>query len=212
MINQQGKSVFPASCDRLLARPVALRLGSSSRERGATLVEYAFVVLIFMGILFGISGFGHMLFVYHYLNNAAREATRYAAVRGSTCANDANGGSCAAMNSASGNSGPTTAADIKTYVTSITPSSIETSKLVVPTTGAYFCGVSGSACTPAITSAPASCNTSGTENGPGCTVKVTVAYPYNFIFPLLPTATTITAPCTQPGFCLTSTSQMVIVH
>src|SRR5258708_13251368 len=57
-------------------------------QRGASLVEYAFVVILFFSLIFGISGFGHALFVYHHLNNAAKEATRYAAVRGLTCSND----------------------------------------------------------------------------------------------------------------------------
>src|ERR1700722_13067529 len=91
------------------------------RERGASLVEYAFVVILFFSLIFGISGFGHALFVYHHLNNAAKEATRYAAVRGLTCSND---GSCLTTNSASGITGPTTVADVRAYVQSITPPSI----------------------------------------------------------------------------------------
>jgi Flp pilus assembly protein TadG len=212
MIRRQLESVRQTKRSHSSVWPTIPRLARRMTQQGASLVEYAFVILIFMSMLFGVSGFGHMLFVYHHINNAAKEATRYASVRGSTCNTDANGGSCQASNSASGISGPTTAADIRAFVTSITPSSIDTSKLVVPTTGTYFCGVSGSACSPAITTAPASCNTNATANDAHCTVKVTVAYAYRFIFPLLPSPTTTTAPCTQPGFCLSSTSQMVIVH
>ena len=181
-------------------------------ETGTGLLEYAFIFIVFMSLILGISAFGHALFVYHQVNNAAKEATRYAAVRGATCSSDADGGSCQASNSASSISGPTTHDDIEAFVHNITPQSIDTSKLVVPSTGDYFCGVNGTTCTPAITNAPAACNTAGTANQQGCTVKVTVAYPYNFIFPLLPTATSTTAPCTQPGFCISCTSQMVIVH
>jgi hypothetical protein len=49
-------------------------------------------------------------------------------------------------------------------------------------------------------------------NYPGCTAQVQVAYPYNFIFPLIPTVGTTTAPCTQAGYCMSSTSDMIIVH
>src|SRR6266487_5681744 len=160
-------------------------------ERGAALVEYAFVVILFLTLLFGISGFGHALFVYHHLNNAAKEATRYAAVRGSDCSNDL---SCLASNSASGITGPTTIADVRAFVRSITPQSIPSAQLTIT-----VCGVSDAvvAC-PA--SGPAVCAV--TVNSPGCTVSVQVQYAYNFIFPLM-RATPIN---------MSSTSQMVIAH
>ena len=212
----ERKSVRRVNGDYFLALSSAKRSPYQARQRGASLVEYAFVFIAFISMIFGISGFGHMLFIYHHVNNAAKEATRYASVRGSTCGNDANGGSCQTSNSASGISGPTTAADVQAFVNTISPPSIDRSRLVVPTSdGTYFCGVSdGPACSPAIATAPTSCKTAGagTANQPFCTVKVTVAYSYQFIFPLLPVSSTTTAPCTTPGFCLASTSEMVIVH
>jgi len=187
----------------------------NSRQTGSGMVEYAFIFLVFMSVILGISGFGHMLYVYHYINSAAKEATRYAAVRGSTCASDADGGSCQASNSASGIAGPATMADVQTYVSNMVFAGVDSSKLVVPTDPAYLCGLKDSqVCVPVIPaaiSAPA-CNTAATSNQPKCTAKVTVAYAYNFIFPLLPVSSTTTAPCTSPGYCLTSTSEMVIVH
>ena len=151
-------------------------------QRGASLVEYAFVLILFLSLLFGISGFGHALFVYHHLNSAAKEATRYAAVRGSTCSDDS---SCLASNSASGVAGPTTVADVKAFVVSMT-----------------LCGVAGTICSPAITTAPTACNTAATANKPGCTVKVTVNYSYDFMFPLIRTT----------PISMSSTSDMVIAH
>lgn len=195
------------------ARPGSSRPRLSSRQTGATLVEYAFIFIAFLTLLLGIMGFGHMLYVYHYVNHAAKEATRYASVRGSTCASDADGGSCQASNSASGTAGPTTSSDIKSFVSSMIYVGIDSSKLAVPTASAtYFCGVSGSPCNSAdlLPLAPTTCSTAA--NQPGCTVKVTVAYAYNFIFPLLPSRSTTTAPCTTAGFCLRSTAEMVIVH
>jgi len=186
-----------------------------NRQAGASLVEYAFIFIIFMTVLLGICAFGHMLYVYHYVNHAAKEATRYASVRGSTCATDADGGSCQASNSASGNSGPATMADIQTYVSNMVSAGVDNSKLVVPTDAAYLCGLKDSqVCNPVIPDAltAIACNTAATSNQPKCTVKVTVAYAYNFIFPLLPGSTATTAPCTSAGYCLKSTSQMTIVH
>ena len=203
-----------------VAQPVH-RVAFSARrgERGASLVEYAFVVILFLSLLFGIGAFGHALFVYHHLSNVAREATRYAAVRGFDCNLTPTGQpSCTAANSASGNAGPTNAADVTAYVKSITPQSIDGTKLTI-----NVCGVSGSAACPASSAVgPAVCTTDIIEAGaivqakesnfPGCTVMVQVAYPYTFIFPLVKTTSSTTTPCTTPGFCLSSESQMVIVH
>jgi hypothetical protein len=187
-------------------------LHSRRNERGASLVEYAFVVIFFFSLVFGISGFGHALFVYHHLNNAAKEATRYAAVRGSTCnvTPSAAESSCTTANSASGIAGPTTIADVKAFVASITPASIDSTKFAYS-----ICGVSDSAA--CASSGPQVCTTAVgvlpiTADYPGCTVSVQVAYAYNFVFPLIPSTSTITAPCTVAGFCMSSASQMIIVH
>jgi hypothetical protein len=60
-------------------------------EEGSNLVEFAFIVLLLMSMMLGIIDFSRALYSYHFISNAAREATRYAAVRGYTCTND---GSC----------------------------------------------------------------------------------------------------------------------
>src|SRR5260370_8703507 len=183
-------------------------------ERGASLVEYAFVVILFFTVIFGISGFGHALFVYHHINSAAKEATRYAAVRGFTCnVTPATESSCTTLNSASSISGPTTIADVKAFVVSITPPSIDSSQF-----NYSICGVLDS--TVCASSGPQVCTTNllngnGTvaqtpdPHSPGCTVSVQITYAYPFIFPLLPSITTKTAPCTAAGLCLSSESQMI---
>jgi Flp pilus assembly protein TadG len=168
------------------------------RERGASLVEYGLIVgLIFLPLLFGIGGFSHALYVYHQLNNAAKEATRYAAVRGSLCSNDL---SCLAANSASGTAGPTTQADVTQLVKNITPNGVDPTQLTVTVCGVSdtaACAASGPAvCTAAVGALPA------TPNYPGCTVSVQVQYPYNFIVPMVHTAVVN----------MSSTSDMVIVH
>jgi Flp pilus assembly protein TadG len=163
-------------------RPVLARL---AEDCGSTLVEYAVTFILFMTMLLGIAGFGLALYAYHFVSNTAREATRYAAVRGSTCADD---GSCTAANSASGTAGPATPADLQTFVTNVTPQGIDSSKIT--TTPSW----------PVQANSPAICNT--TSNAPGCTVEVEVDYSFNFIFPLISSS-----PLT-----LSSTSEMVIVH
>jgi Flp pilus assembly protein TadG len=182
-------------------------------ERGASLVEYAFVVILFLALIFGVSGFGHALFVYHHLNNAAKEGTRYAAVRGYTCSNDS---SCVAGNSATGITGPTTTADVQAYVQTITPASIDSTSLIITVCGvqgASACAASGPAvCTTNITDGSGNIIQAKEANYPGCTVSVQVAYAYNFIFPLIPQTTTTTAPCKVAGYCMSSNSEMIIVH
>jgi Flp pilus assembly protein TadG len=173
-------------------------LHARHRERGANLVEYGLVVSMFLLLLFGIGGFGHAIYVYHQLNNAAKEATRYAAVRGSTCSND---NSCLASNSALGTvTGPTTQADVTQFVKNITPTGVDPTKLTVT-----VCGVSDTAACPA--SSPEVCTSAvgtlpATANYPGCTVQVQVQYAYNFIFPLIRTTV----------LNMSSTSDLIIVH
>src|SRR4029077_17627636 len=57
-------------------------------EDGNNLIEYAFVFMFFMSMVLGIVDFSRALYTYHFLSNVAREATRYASVRGSTCNDD----------------------------------------------------------------------------------------------------------------------------
>ena len=165
------------------------------RESGSTLVEFAVIAILFLTILLGIMGFGHALYAYHFVSNAAREATRWAAVNGANCATDS---SCSA---------PASISDVSTYVLNHLPPGIDSANVAVPSSGA--CGLAGSAaCT--VSGQPTVCAT--TSNAPNCTVQVQVAYSFQFIVPLLPVNSTTTAPCTQPGFCLSSTSSFVISH
>ena len=54
------------------------------RDQGQALVEMAFVLPILLTMMFGIIEFGRFMFAYATLNNAIREASRYAIVHGST--------------------------------------------------------------------------------------------------------------------------------
>jgi Flp pilus assembly protein TadG len=47
------------------------------KEHGATLVEYALVLLVFLTLILGIMEFGRVIFIYNTLANATREGARY---------------------------------------------------------------------------------------------------------------------------------------
>lgn len=67
-------------------------------QRGQATIESALSLLVFLPVLFGIIEFGHLIYTYNYVHYMARDATRYASVRGSTSAS------------------PATSASIETYV------------------------------------------------------------------------------------------------
>lgn len=75
-------------------------------ERGASMAETAVVMVLALTVVFGILEFGRMLYTYHAVSNAARLGTRYAIVRGSSCAQ----ADC-----------PATSSTIQTYVRGLTP-------------------------------------------------------------------------------------------
>jgi Flp pilus assembly protein TadG len=135
-----------------------------NRAQGSTLTEFAFVVPVLFAMLFGIIDFGRALYAYHFVSDAAREATRWASVRGSTC----NPGldSC-----------PASQAAVRRYVVSIAPPGIDTaaSKLLVdadwvaPPNALPVCAIQ--------------------PKSPGCDIQVTVTYKFKFILPFLPSGT-----------------------
>lgn len=166
-------------------------------EDGTTLVEFAIVCLVLLAILFGICEFGTVLYAYHFVSHAAKSATRYAAVNGSSCGagGDAN---CTQVD----------ASAVQCYVTGgtgctmsgITPSGIDPNRVKV------------TASWPAVANGPTTCST--TANAPGCTVEVTVCYDYKFIFPLVPAGSGNNCAGTASSGTLTlsSTSEMIIAH
>lgn len=184
-------------------------MGSSRAEAGSALYEFAIILLLLMTLLFGVMGFGQALYAYHFVNNAAKEATRWAAVNGYTCNSDSSCDGAGYMNN-----GPATQANVNTYVQNHVPSGIVAANVTVTA-----CGVSGGGACAAST--PAICSTAvggigPIPNNPGCTVQVNVTYPFQFPFTLLntiiPAAGNTTAPCTKPGICLSSTSDLIIAH
>jgi Flp pilus assembly protein TadG len=75
-------------------------------ERGSALVEFAIASTMALTMIFGIIDFGRGLYTYHLVASAARSGSRYAIVRGATCAT----AGC-----------PATSASIQTYVRGLEP-------------------------------------------------------------------------------------------
>src|SRR5277367_1468988 len=137
-----------------------------ARERGTTLLESAVTISVLLLMMFGVVGFGTALYTYHFVSNTAREATRWASVRGNTCADGLSGG-C-----------PASSADVTTYVQNLStgigldPTKVTTTTTwVAPPNNLAICA--------------------SQPNSPGCVVKVQVQYSFQFLFPLLPSGFTM---------------------
>ena len=155
-------------------------------DQGATLVESALVLLLLLIILFGIMDFSRFMYAYHFVSEVAREATRYAAVRGSTWGNT----SCVSTSTFACNA---TAANVTSFVQGLTPPGLNSSwttstscppsQVTQPTVSTCWPGTSPQ-------NADTGCDTSNNNNNnPGCNVEVVVSYPFKFIFPFLPKST-----------------------
>jgi Flp pilus assembly protein TadG len=150
------------------------------------MVEFALVCTFLLLLLFGIVDFGRALYTYHFLSNAARTGSRWAAVNGGACASD---GSCNGTTPM--NNGPASQTDVQNYVRGLATGGINSSQITVTA-----CGVTGGGGKCA--DSPPGC----TLNEPGCVVKVTVSYNFSFLVPLVRKA----------AIPMTSTSEMVIAH
>ena len=176
-------------------------------ERGSALaVEFAFMLTVLLTLVFAIMGFSQAVYAYHFVSNAAREATRYASVRGTTFASNCSVTppysvqySCKAIDPGG--------ADVALYVNSIVPSGMSLSgaaaascanpgvgqlNVCVTWPGTMPSGVKG-AC-------PTTPSTLG--NNPGCLVKVQVQYTYGFTLPFVSKDVS--------SVTMTSTSEMTI--
>lgn len=125
-------------------------------QRGATLVEFAISSLVMLMVMFGILECSLLLYTYHTVSSAARQASRWAMVRGSDCV----ASTC-----------PADAKAVKSYVLTQVPL-LDTAQVNVTTTWS-----SSNGCTVASSSGPA---------GPGCTVAVQISYPFQLHIPLIP--------------------------
>jgi Flp pilus assembly protein TadG len=148
-----------------------LRLAAD--ERGQELVEFAVVSVVILTCIFSIFYFSFLLYTYHFVAYAAREATRYGMVRGSTWGTT----SCATTDTFVCNA---TSANVEAYVQSIVPPGISTGSALSVITTWPGTELAGSATT---------CNTTNGNNSPGCPVMVRVTYSFNYSMPFMPTTT-----------------------
>ncbi|MGA8144034.1 MAG: TadE family protein [Candidatus Acidiferrales bacterium] len=125
------------------------------------LLEYAFVLIVFLTVLFGIIDFGRAMYTYHFVSNAARDGTRFAIVRGSTCPP----GTISYC--------PAGEFDYRDYLRSqMTGIGLDPN------------AVSADTKWPPVANNPPICAT--IFNNPGCIVQVQVSYAFKFIFPFMP--------------------------
>jgi Flp pilus assembly protein TadG len=148
-----------------------IRRAARRKERGSTLLEYGLVIAMMVIVMVAIIEFGQALYTYHFVSNAAREATRWASVRSLTT--NLPGGAATKGNVQQTFASAASLAGMGLDHHQIT---IDTTWIAPPTPTPK--------CTP-----PA--------NKPGCVVQVNVTYSYNFFFPFLPTSPVIMTSTSQ---------------
>lgn len=158
------RSLFQRSLDRLGG---GRRKRAAPHEQGAALVEFALSLTILLTLVFGILGWSFGLYFYNALNEAAREATRYAAVRGNDW-----GTACASYSSYDCTA---TEANIVSYIENFGPPGINADTL----------GAKGVSVAWAKGPNESACNATDC-NGMGDQVTVTVSYTFDFPIPFIP--------------------------
>jgi Flp pilus assembly protein TadG len=152
-----------ASAPRAWLTAKFVRCTSAARaEHGATLVELAVSLVVFIVLLFGVIELCLLLYTYHIVTDAAREGTRYAIVRGSTWGTScANAGSSACTASS---------AQISSYVRSLpgVPTNVTVTPECAPAIGGTF------------TTTLTNCNAQGNV------IQVNVTYNFPFSVPFMP--------------------------
>lgn len=134
-------------------------------EEGATLIEAAVGLVIILALFIGLLEICLALYASHFVADAAREASRYAIVRGSmSCSSSPNLTNCDA-----------TSDEIQTWVRSLGYPGIDPQQLSVATTWPS----SGSDCYPSASPC----------NNPGNLVKVVVTYAFPLNIPFWRSAT-----------------------
>jgi Flp pilus assembly protein TadG len=152
-------------------------------EAGTALIEAALSISVLLIFMFGVIQVSLALYSYHFISDAAREATRYAIVRGSSWPAPCDGGDGSGYASAGCVANPN---DVKNYVQSIQFPGISSSNLqATPTWMTTFGGTSCSPC-----------------NNPGDVVQVQVTYTFPFSVPFLAKRT----------FSMSSTSEVMISY
>lgn len=131
-----------------------------AEEAGGSLVEFALSCSLQCLLIFGMMQTALAVYSFHFISEAAREASRYASVRGSSCTSFAS--ACPAQDS-----------DVQNYVQTLSYPGITPANLLATTVWSSF--PSKTACSP-----------SSTCNNPGDLVTVTVTYSFPYSVPFLP--------------------------
>jgi hypothetical protein len=136
-----------------------VRCAWKPKQRGSTLVEQSFIIVFLLTMMLGIIDCGRALYTYHFVSNVAREATRWASVRSSTC----NGGALSNCPASNGNVQTNFTTNLSTMGLDPTKVTFATSWVVPPGVGARACPGSN-------------------QNKVGCMVHIDVTYNYTFFF------------------------------
>ena len=149
---------------KVLIADVALPLKG---ELGSSTVEFAVTLTLLFSCVFGIMVCSMALYADHFVVDAAKQATRYAMVRGSSWS----GTSCSTYSSYSC---VANTSNVTSFVDSIVPPGINASNVNVTTTW------------PGTDPTGATCDTVAGDNSPACVVNVKVQYSFNFLLPFVP--------------------------
>ena len=166
-------------------------------------MEFALVVTVLFAMIFGILDFSRAMFAYHFASYAAREATRYASVHGSTYTTQCPASSpfvptnnCKVVNTA----------NVSSFVQSLA-SGIYISRVFTSGSNTNAGNLTVTTTWPGSNGNPAGCKTAGGTNSPGCPVRVVVKYIYGFSLPFI---TGHISNITMSNITMRSTSQVVI--
>jgi Flp pilus assembly protein TadG len=155
----------------------------ATSEQGSELVEFALAITILLTLMFGIMDFSRAMYAYHFLSNAAREASRYASVRGSTFATACTNPPPVAY------ACEAATADLTAYVQSIAAPGMYVSggtanaSCATPSVGQLNVCTTWPGTAPS--GAAGACDTANGNDSPGCLVVVKVLYTYGFTLPFV---------------------------
>jgi Flp pilus assembly protein TadG len=166
-----------------LKAPCSLIEKLRTDQDGSQTVEFALCSVVWLLAVFVIIYISFLFYADHFVTSAAKNAARYAVVRGSSW----NGASC---HSVSSSSCTATAANVTSYVQASLFPGISSSQLTVSTSW------------PGTTSSGAICDTTNGTDSPNCAVNVQVGYSFSFPMPFFP----------NTSIPLAATSQMTIME
>lgn len=172
------KSIIPASAlsaaapqsnrSRLPKSPCGRHVRKLACDQaGTSMVEFSIAFALLLLCVLGIMECAMALYAKHFVTDAAKEATRYAIVRGSSWGSTAcspySSFSCAASS-----------ANVTSFVRSLAPPGINASSVNVTTTW------------PGTDPTGETCDSTNGANSPTCVVEVNVQYTFNFLLPFVP--------------------------